>query len=296
MHRNKVTFTIEQEPIPSRTTLIDLWVHLPVKLSGMNRFNVSQPMSLGSVAMLLVLVLCSVGCRVWNPSKIYKISTSNLIDLEKDSDHMAYKIRPGDRLSLLIYTNNGYKLVDAGLANLSGGQGMISTAQVTYLVEKNGLARFPMIDTATIAGCTLAEAAELLESRYEAHLVDPWVQLRVVNRRAFVYRGSNQASVVSLPHEHMTILEVIASAGGIPSTGKAYRIKLVREGPDGPMIYGLDLRSAVNLDAGQTVVRANDVILIDPTFETTFVAQLTPILAVITSGIAVYGLFRSLRP
>jgi polysaccharide export outer membrane protein len=262
----------------------------------MNRFKTHYVISFRLVFPFLFLAFSSVGCRVWNPSKIYKVKLGDLSDLQNDPDRVTYRIRPGDRLSLLIYTNNGYKLVDAGLANLSGSQGMVPTSQISYLVEGSGIARFPMIDTATVAGCTMAEAEERLEVRYEAHLVDPWVQLRVVNRRAFVYRGSDQANVVSLPNEDMTLLEVIASAGGIPATGKAYRIKLVREGPQGPILYGIDLRDGTNLHAGQTIVRANDVILIDPTFETTFVAQLTPFLAVITSGIAVYGLFRSLRP
>jgi polysaccharide export outer membrane protein len=236
-----------------------------------------------------------VGCRVWNPNKIYRGKHMDVpiegIEIQKE-----YKIRPGDRLSMVVYTNNGYKLVDAGLANLVNSQSAGNILQFTYLVEGSGVARFPMIDTVSIAGYTLSGAAERLESRYENHLVDPWVQLRVINRRAFVYRGSDQASVVPLPHEEMTLLEVIASAGGIPANGKAYRVKLVRENQDGVKIYGLDLSDATNLTTGQMIVQANDVILIDPTFETTFVAQLTPFLAVITSGIAVYGLFRSLRP
>ncbi len=245
---------------------------------------------------IIVVFISLSSCRVWNPSKIYRYPVADLSLIESDSSSGPYKVQPGDRLSMLIYTNRGYKLIDAGLANLSGGQSASSTAQITYLVEENGVARFPMIDTATIAGYTLAEAAARLEARYTAHLVDPWVQLNVTNRRAFVYRGSDQASVVNLPNEYMTLLEVIAAAGGIPATGKAYRIKLVRETLHGPVIYGIDLRDGANLHAGHTIVQANDVILIDPTFENTLLTQLTPFLAVITSGIAVYGLFRSLQP
>ncbi len=260
----------------------------------------TQPTSIAKSNSALINLLLATSllasCKIWNPSKVYNTQRGDLAEIHGELAADSYRIQPGDRLSMFIYTNSAYKLVDAGLASFSGGQAGGSTSQITYLVEKSGVARFPMIDTALVVGYTLAEATARLEARYSSHLVDPWVQLHVVNRRAFVYRGSSDAAVVSLPNEDMTLLEVIASAGGIPATGKAYRINLVREGPQGPILYGIDLRDGTNLHAGQTIVRANDVILIDPTFETTFVTQLTPFLAVITSGIAVYGLFRSLRP
>ncbi len=247
---------------------------------------------------LCVLVLLSAlysGCRIWNPNKLFRSSTSMLSVASIDSVSKEYRIRPGDRLSMNIYTNSAYKLIDAGLANQAGGLGAGQTTELTYLVLGNGVARFPMIDTAKVSGYTLTEAATRLEDRYADHLVDPWVQLTVVNRRAIVYRASEQASVVNLPNESMTLLEVIASAGGIPKNGKAYRIKLIRNLPQGTVMYEYNLRDAANLREGQTIVEANDVILIDPTFETTFVAQLTPLLALITTSLAVYAVFLNSR-
>ncbi len=261
-----------------------------------------QSLFIGSRRILHIIIIIFsfflTGCRIWNPSRIYKSNSSShhYADLSTKKDTLAYRIQTGDQLSMFVYTNRGYKLVDAGLASSSGGQAGANLSQITYLVEGNGVARFPLIDTVMILGLTLPEASALLEDRYQDHLVDPWVQMRVVNRRAFVYRGSELASVVSLPNENMTLLEVIASAGGIPVTGKAYTIKLIRGTHQGTLIYKINLRDGTNLLAGQTIVQANDVVLIDPSFETTFLAQLTPFLALITSGLAVYGLFRSLRP
>ncbi len=244
---------------------------------------------------ILVATFCLFSCRVWNPNQIYKSSDKELYPMVQKSNEGPYVVQPGDLLSMLVYTNNGYKLVDAGLASLSGGQGGGTNAQLTYLVELSGLVRFPIIDTVMIAGYTLLEAAERLEARYSKHLVEPWVQLQVENRRAFVFRGSEQASVVSLANEDMTLLEVIASAGGIPATGKAYKIKLIRKVNDISVIYRIDLRDDANLQAGQTIIRANDVILIDPTFESTLISQVAPFLGIITSGIAVFVLLNGIR-
>ena len=243
-------------------------------------------------SFILTLTMFSVGCRAWNPNMIYKISASELNGINNILEAEPYKVQPGDRLSMLVYTNRGYKLVDAGLASIGGGQGGGSGAQFTYLVETNGCARFPMIDTVNVAGYTLVEVAKRLEDRYARHLVEPWVQIQVANRRAFVYRGNEQAIVVSLPNEQMTLLEVIALAGGIPATGKAYRIKLVRKQGERVEVFRVDLRDGTNLDAGRTIVQSNDVVLIDPIFETTLISQLTPFLALISSGLALYVLLR----
>lgn len=245
--------------------------------------------------LIAILIVIISGCRVWNPSRIYKFNSGELHKMPTDDNVSAYRIRSGDVLSLVLLTNNGYKLVDAGLANTSLGQGLSGSNNILYLVESDGTARFPLIDTVSIAGLTIREASRYLETKYSEHLVGPWVQLGVRNRRAFVYRAGEQASVVNLNYEGMTLLEVIAASGGIPPTGKAYRVKLIRTTEEVPAIYSIDLRDGANLGAGEIIIRPNDTIIIDPTFETTFVTQLTPLLAIVTSGIAIYGLFRTLR-
>jgi polysaccharide export outer membrane protein len=227
---------------------------------------------------------------------MYRLDKDDEVELLPSEDPEEYKIAPGDWLTMMVFTNNGYKLVDAGLAGGGGiGQIMQQSNQIRFLVEQSGIARFPLIDTVEVQGLSVLEAARKLESRYELHLVDPWVQITVANRRVFVFAGDEQGMVVPLPNEHMSLMEVLASAGGIPSTSKAYKIKIVRKvsGSDKSKIYRINLRNSEEAISGNIIVKANDVIIVDPTFETTFLAQLTPFFAFVTSTVAIYALFRS---
>ena len=244
------------------------------------------------VLVIFLAVACS-GCRIWNPNKLY--------DLGKDYDYTEiepnvtgeYRIAPGDKLEMQVYTNDAYKLVDAGL---SGTEQVLGAAQtLTYLVDFNGVSRFPLIDTVTVRGLTVLEAARVLEERYDDHLVQPFVQLRVTNRRAVVHRGNDQGVVVPLTEENMTLMEVLGAAGGVPATGKAYEIKIIRQGREGVEISKVNLRDDLDLERGNIIVQANDIVVIESTLENTPLTQLAPVFALITSAVAVYALLINTR-
>ena len=237
--------------------------------------------------LAIVYVLFMPACKVWNPNQLYKFPADFEYDDIPSTAPVTYIMAPGDIISIQLFTNGGYKLIDAGLAGVPGAGTPI---QNSYLIDINGIARFPLIDTVSLAGLSIAEAEKRLETKYLQHVVEPWIQLNVLNRRAIVYLGDGQAVVVPLINERMTVLEIIASAGGIPSTARAYRIKLIREGKDEQSVSLIDLRDPSNARLGNILVQSNDVLIIDPAFETTFFGQITPFLSILTAFVAIYGL------
>jgi polysaccharide export outer membrane protein len=243
------------------------------------------------------LLVSLVSCKVWNPNKI--ISDSNDYDVLSSSsllnESMENALCVGDMLAMVVLTNNGYKMVDAGLAGSSGGN--LQSAALRYPIMPSGYVRLPLLDTVYVLGLNLSDAERMIERKYSDHLVQPWVQLQVVNRRAIVYKGDGQAVVVELTNEYMSLLEVVAASGGIPPTSKAYSAKLIRLNVElgSYSLYRVNLRKADSALANNIVVKPNDIIVIDSTFETTFLSQLTPFFAFLTSAIAVYGLFRTFQ-
>lgn len=231
--------------------------------------------------LFLLLAFASGSCKTWNPNRIYKADDSYGYDSLTFDFDSAYRIVEGDRLELLLYTNNGVKMVDAGLSGETTVQ--IINQGLSYLVNKDGYCNFPLINEVNVSGLTVEVLEDTLERLYDDHIVDPWVQLNVINRRAIVYRGDGEATVVPLINEYMTIFEVIAAAGGIPSRSKAYDIRLIRGGGDQPEVFTLNLRDVETAVYGNVVVQASDVIIIDDTFETSFLTQLLPVITVITS-------------
>jgi polysaccharide export outer membrane protein len=121
------------------------------------------------------------------------------------------------------------------------------------------------------------------------------VIIKITNKRITVYPGEpGQARIVSLSDNNMTILEALASVGGIRADGKAYNVKLIRKtnDPKKPYkVYKLDLSHIEQgLAEGTVVVQSGDIIYVEPRkqFASKTLKEVTPILSLTTSLLTFY--------
>ena len=157
-----------------------------------------------------------------------------------------------------------------------------NASTIQTLVEHDGTIKVPIIGRVKVMGLTMREAEQLLETKFSEFYVGPYVILRVTNKRVSVFPGAAGAGkVVPITNLNTTVLE---------DDGKAYRIKLVRNSKPKPRVYLIDLSTIDGLQAGNTVVQANDVIYVEPRprFISRAVNELAPYLSVISSIILVY--------
>ena len=153
-----------------------------------------------------------------------------------------YKIAPNDKLSFMIYTNGGEKIIEPVETNSTGNKINMTSATSIYLVENDGQVNLPVIGRVKLSGFTLREAEDFLKEKYSVYYVQPFVQLSVTNNRVLIFPGSvsGEAKVLYLVNSRTTLLEAIAQSGGI-ALGKAYKIKLIRGELKNPSIYLIDL-------------------------------------------------------
>jgi len=183
-----------------------------------------------------------------------------------------YKIAPFDKISIRILVNNGSRLLDlsAGVSNIEisgsgAGTGSVTGSIMEELkVDSEGSVRLPLIGTVGIGGLTIDQAEKLIEDRFSKYYVDPFVVLKVTNRRVVVFRGNGGAAeVVTLENEKTTLIEALAMSGGIDSKGKSKSIRLIRKAGSEYNIYHIDLSKPEGISSGHILVEANDIIYID---------------------------------
>jgi polysaccharide export outer membrane protein len=182
----------------------------------------------------------------------------------------------------LIYTNNGYKLVDISLT----GASVSNTSLVRYLIEKDGFAKLPQLGRVFLKGYTVKEAEKVLEEKYSAYFNSPFVVVNVANRRVYVFTGEGgNANIVAMTSDNMTLIEAIAQAGGMSEFGKAYKIKLIRGDLKNPKIYLIDLSTVEGMKAADLQLQSNDIIYIEPTrnLANSILIQITPVLTLLTT-------------
>ncbi|MBK9730781.1 MAG: polysaccharide biosynthesis/export family protein [Chitinophagaceae bacterium] len=236
------------------------------------------------ILVWLLIVMCISSCKVFYPDRLFKTDKDFPL-VSADSLHVPkeYVIRPGDLLAVDIFSNNGYELVDV----LSQENG--STSALNYVVKEDGYVMLPLLDSVPILGYSLSEAEKFLQQKYSYYFVNPFVRVDVVNRRAYVYRGRQGAEVVILDKENMNLLEVLASAGGMPSFGKADRVRVLRGDLRQPTVFDVDLSTVEGMMQANLRIEANDIIYIDAKLGTNDVLyQITPILTLVSTILVIY--------
>jgi len=208
-----------------------------------------------------------------------------------------YRIARNDVIVYRLFTNNGFKLI-----NLASESSSIFRNDIDAIVESSDSIKMPLLGRVKVAGLTIKEAEKLLQEKYSTFYVEPFVSLRVTNRRVIVFPGNGGAAkVLPLANNNTTVMEALASAGGILEDGKAYKVKLIRNNPDPlqkPYVYLMDLSRIEGIAAGQSIVQAGDIIYVEPRYKplATFTKEVAPIITLLTAFLILYQFSRIATP
>lgn len=224
-----------------------------------------------------------------------------------------YVIQPGDELTLEVYSRDGFKLVDvlggtfAGVSAITGGAaGGAATTPTNgsgsiglgkqYLVDKEGFAKLPVIGVLYVKGYTQNELENQLAQRYASLFVNPFVILKVANRRVFVFKGEG-AVVVDLNNSPTSLTEVLAKSGGLTRQLKAYNIKIIRGDLANPQVRIINLSTLEGLRTADLIVQSNDIIYIEQkrTAVIDGINLVLPVISGFTSAVSVFLLAKSLK-
>ena len=242
--------------------------------------------------LFLSIVFYFSSCKVFRSNLMLKTPKDYTYDKIVDSiSKQDYKIEANDIINIRMFANDGFKLVDLANSGLTN-----NLIQLDYLVNSDGTCKFPLIGRVKIGGFSIREATEYLEQVYSDFYVKPYVNITVTNKRVIVFPGNGgTAQVIYLKNNNTTVLEALALTGGIPEDGKAYKVKLVRnQNNEKPKVYLMDLSKIEGIAVGNTVVLAHDIIYVEPRyrFAKTLVAELTPILSLLTTSLLIYSIIK----
>lgn len=248
--------------------------------------------------ILLVLVTAVLtSCKVLNPSIMLRTGKDFQYDQNPDTAVKEYKLHANDRLTFRLLANDGFRLVDMQNGGETNGSNFSSqTNSITYLIEFDGQVKLPIIGRVYMEGLTIRQAEKLLEDAFKDYYKNPFVMLEVINKRVIVFPGSGgNAQVVTLINENTTLIEAVASAGGIPENGKAHRVKLIRGELTDPEVYLVDLSTIEGVKQADMVLQANDIIYVEPrlNFTTELLKEISPVISIVSSTVLVLVAIRS---
>lgn len=190
-----------------------------------------------------------------------------IVDSLKNKD--TYRVAVTDIIQMDVSTNEGRQKLgiinDAAVVNSIRMDNSGNATYQSYVVEPDSSINIPVLGRIKVAGLTIRQIEYLLEDKFSKYYVDPFVDIKVNNRRFLVFIGGNFAKVLPITNERTTLIEGIALAGGILPLSKAKGIKLIRGGITNPIVYNIDLSTLEGASKGGGIIlQSNDIIYVPP--------------------------------
>ena len=172
-----------------------------------------------------------------------------------------YVIRKNDLLNLEVYTNKGERIIDPNpeLSRPATTNVNESRPIVTYLVDLNGVVKFPVVGELKMEGLTLRQAEAVLQVEYEKYFKESFTVLTFHNKRVVVL-GAPGGQVIPLNNQNVTLAEVLAMAKGLPNDSKAHNLRIVRN----DKIFLVDLSTVEGFQSGNMIIEPGDIIYVEP--------------------------------
>lgn len=213
---------------------------------------------------LLLLVL------VFLQSCTTKREVLYLQDLDKYSNvsltYVTAKIQPNDILKIDISDLNPIVAAPFNL-NVGSGQQSVEMMKLSgYLVNSSGNITMPVLNEINVGGLTPFELESKIKNTLinEGYLVNPTVQVKVLNNKFTILGEVNSPGVISFNEGSVSLIEAIGMARDLTTTAIRTDVKIIRELDGKRSVYHIDLTSAKWMSNPEFRIRQNDVIIVMP--------------------------------
>jgi polysaccharide export outer membrane protein len=217
--------------------------------------------------LLLSAIFLFSSCGNLRYLKNKQASHTDTISYEKHYPE-DYKLKPGDLLSVKIYTYNeninevlsiGTQQSNAG--NSQQGENMYYSG---YMVNDSGFIDLPVIGSLYIEGKSTAECRETINNRAQSFFDDPIVVVKTAGIRIACLGEFNSEGIITIPREKIDIYDAVSFAGGLTEYADKRNIKIIRNEKGYYKEYLIDLTTPRTLTDKKLYVFNDDKIIADP--------------------------------
>lgn len=238
--------------------------------------------------MLLMLTACSSKDEyiLFNKAQ----NSQATLTTKVENAHFQYKVRPYDRISLIVYKHPELSSTTVGNAQFERGM----------LVNSKGFLRLPLIHKVHVAGLSQTQAEDKISQAYAKYLKHPDIQLEVINKRAYVIGEVKNPGEIPLLNERLTLLQILAKAGDLTASANRSSILILKNGQNSTVTTTVVNLTDVNAIAtANLLIAPNDIVYVMPNSMRAFnnkVDEISPIFQLVSNmlqpfiGIQLLGL------
>jgi polysaccharide biosynthesis/export protein len=136
--------------------------------------------------------------------------------------------------------------------------------QQLYLVDSQGNIEFPVLGTIQAAGKTKNELVVELKSKISKYVINPIVNVRIMNYQIAVQGEVNRPDVFRIDSERISLPEALSRAGDLTIYGKRDNVLIIREHNGQRVTHRVDLTSSEFVNSEFYYLKQNDVVYVEP--------------------------------
>ena len=169
------------------------------------------------------------------------------------------------------------------------------TPAIGYMVDNEGAISLPMCGKIVVAGLNTKEVSERIALKLEKYLINPTVNVRMLNFHVSVMGEVNRPSVYTIPNERVTLPEMISLAGDLTIYARRDNVLIIREIDGKRNFTRVDLTKRDIFNSPYYYLQPNDVVYVEPgkgkTTSTDRAIQLAP---TVISGLSLFVVLLSI--
>lgn len=200
-----------------------------------------------------------------------------------------YQIRKDDKISISVW----------GQDELSVGStyGIYNSNEVYgkwLMVDAKGNIEVPKIGTFYILNMSVIELKESLKQRYSEWLVNPIIDVKVLNREITVLGEVRDPQVIKIDKDLNTLLDMLAYCKGLADYANVKSIKVLRQEGEHVRVANIDLSKSGEFLYKNIQLRPGDVVIVPSKKHKEFdkrVATIIPFTTTITAAAILLGAF-----
>ena len=218
-------------------------------------------MTFTRILLFLVVLAFLASCKTMNvlesSKKEYKELQANMDSAFFYDPSYEYRIQKDNKVSISVW----------GQEELSVGSvyGIYNSNEVYgkwLLVDSKGNIEVPKLGTMKIAGMSVIELKDTLKTRFSRWIVNPIVDVKVLNKEITVLGEVRDPAVVPVDKDNNTLLEIISRTGGFDSYANMKYIKILRQEGEHVRVASVDLSKTGDLLAKNIQLHPGDVIVV----------------------------------
>ena len=182
---------------------------------------------------------------------------SGLPEYEK-GEYELYRLQKNDELELRIVSLN----METALLFQSGSVSSVANSSFTYRIYEDGTIDIPFLSRVEVAGLTLQQAEQKIESELRGFADDVTVKL-ALSTGTFCVIGDAGRGYFPIYKDRLNIYQALALSGGVSPSADLAHVKILRRSVEGTKIIEFDIRPRSVIDSEYYYVYPNDVIYFD---------------------------------